>query len=78
MSATATEPKTVRLGSMEMISAPGMLAWAMNGYKFKRDRKNMVNVMKSWPGLTDDQWNKVLAGEIPHTIEGDVVVIALP
>lgn len=74
---TKTEQKTFRLGSNQMVSAPGILKWAMNGYKFKRDRKKMVNVMKSWPGLTDEQWGKVLAGEIPHTIEGDVVVITI-
>lgn len=74
---TTTEPKTFRLGSNQMVSAPGIIRWAINGYKFKRDRKKMVNVMKSWDGLTDAQWAKVLTGEIPHTIEGDVVVITI-
>lgn len=74
---TKTEPKTFRLGSNDMVSAPGIIKWAMNGYKFKRDRKKMVDVMKSWPGLTDAQWGKVLSGEVPHVIEGDVVVITI-
>jgi hypothetical protein len=61
-----------------MVNAPGMLRWAQNGFKFKRDRKKMRNVMKSWPAdLTDKEWDGVLEGTIPHTVEGDVVVITI-
>ena len=71
-------PKTVRLASTTMVNAPGILRWAQNGFKFKRDRKRMRDVMKSWEaGLTDKQWDGVLAGTIPHTVEGDVVVITI-
>lgn len=72
------EQRTVRLASTNMVSAPGILRWAMNGHKFKKDRKRMRDVMKSWPaGLTDKEWDGVLSGSIPHTIDGDVVVITL-
>lgn len=72
--------RTVALGSCEMVSAPGIMAWAINGYAFKRDRKAMINVMKSgWPdaGLTDKEWGKVLSREIPYRIEDGKVVIEL-
>jgi hypothetical protein len=71
--------RTIRLASTTMIHAPGILRWAMNGFKFPRDRKRMRDVMKSWEGsgLTDKQWDGVLAGTIPHTIDGDTVVITL-
>jgi hypothetical protein len=73
-----TKQRTFRLASTEMVHAPGLLRWAMNGAKFKKDRPKMRNVMKSWPtDLTDKEWDGVLLGTIPHTIEGDVVVITL-
>ena len=67
----------VALTSTEMVYAPGILRWAMNGYKFKRDRKVMIRVMQAWPGLTDAEWAGVLSGEIPHAVEGDKVMIEI-
>ena len=53
---TVKEPRTFRLASTNMVSAPGILRWAMNGHKFKRDRAKMRNVMKSWEtDLTDKE-----------------------
>lgn len=79
MTATATKPTTFALGSSPAVSAPGILKWAMNGYHFKRDRKNLVNVMKSgWDGLTDEQWHGVLSGKIAHVIEDETVLITVP
>lgn len=40
------QPKEYRLGSSPMISAPGVIAWAINGYAFPRDRKNMVRIIR--------------------------------
>lgn len=73
MSATATESKTYRLASTEMVSAPGLLRWAINGYKFKRDRKQMLDVMASWP-VPREALRKLLAEEVSYTVEGDVVI----
>jgi len=75
---TKTKARTFRLASTNMVNAPGILAWAMNGHKFKKDRKRMRDVMKSWPtDMTDAEWDGVLSGSIPHTIEGSVIVITL-
>jgi ribosome maturation factor RimP len=71
------KPRTVALTSNDMISAPGMLRWAMNGYRFQRDRNRMIKVMQAWPGLTRKEWQGVLSGTIPHTIEGEKVIIEL-
>jgi hypothetical protein len=71
------KPRTVALTSTEMVSAPGMLRWAMNGYRLKSQRKVMIKVMQAWPGLTRKEWHGVLSGTIPHTIEGDRVIIEL-
>lgn len=70
-------PRTVRLGSTEMVSAPGMLRWAMHGYRLKSQRNLMIKVMQAWRGLTRKEWHGVLSGTIPHTIEGDGVVISI-
>lgn len=72
-----TKTKQVALTSTSMIHAPGILAWAINGAKFKKDRAKMVKVMQSWPGLTVKEWEGVLDGTIPHTVEGDKVLITL-
>ena len=69
--------RTVALTSTEMVSAPGMLRWAINGYRFKQDRNTLIKVMQAWPGLTRQEWHGILSGTIPHTIEGDRVVIEL-
>lgn len=68
----------IRLTSNQMVNAAGVLAWAMNGYRFKRDQKAMVRVMQSWPGLTETEWRGVLSGKTPHKVEGDEVLIDLP
>ena len=72
---TTTEQQVFRLASTEMVHALGILRWAINGYKFKRDRKAMLSVVKAWPGPTDVQWDLVLSEKVPYTVEGDVVVL---
>jgi len=69
------KPRTVALTSTTMVHAPGILRWAMNGYRFKRDRNKMIKVIQCWTGLTRKEWHGVLSGTIPHTIEGDRVII---
>jgi hypothetical protein len=69
------------LESNPMLNTAGLLRWAMNGYKFKRDRKNLRRVfVESFrhPRLTDEVVDKLLSGELPHKIAGDKVVIELP
>jgi hypothetical protein len=69
MSATLVQPeqREVRLLSGPMISTPGILAWAINGYKFKKDRKNLLRVFVQGYGggnVPSDVYDKLLKGEI--------------
>lgn len=67
--------KTWRLQSAEMIDAPGMLRWAMNGYKFKKDRKQLLKTFfTGWPGPTEADYHGLLSGTIPHTIVDNCVI----
>ena len=57
------------LGSSPMIHTPGILRWAINGYAFKRDRKNILNVFTSgWPTVPVDALKAVLAKQLPVII----------
>ena len=69
------------LESTPMLNTAGLLRWAMNGYKFKRDRKKLRRVFVEGfphPRLTNDVVDKLLSGELPHKIAGENVVIELP
>ena len=66
----------VRLGSNPMFCTPGMLKWAINGYKFKRDRALLRKMFVEGfpnPQITVKQWSKVvhklLLGEIQYTVD---------
>ncbi|PWJ81514.1 hypothetical protein C7441_11046 [Pseudaminobacter salicylatoxidans] len=76
MSTTTTEaPKTYRLSSSPFLNAPGLIAWAKNGYKFERDRKNMIDVVcGTWGGLPRDAVEALLTGSIQQDLDGDTVV----
>ncbi len=72
------ELQTIRLLSSEMINTPGLLRWAMNGYKCKTDRKHMVRTFMDGYGLTEKAANDLLSGRTPHRIVGDVVEFDYP
>ena len=70
-----------RLGSAPMVNTPGLLTWAINGYKFKRDRKKLLNVFTSaWSNADNpknpskETFDKLLKQEIPYTVVDDAVV----
>ena len=68
--------KQYRLGSAEMISAPGLIKWAINGAHFESDRANMVNVVvKTW-GVPEDAATALLLQQVPYTIEDEAVVFS--
>ncbi|MGB3833773.1 MAG: hypothetical protein WA975_18130 [Mesorhizobium sp.] len=72
-------PKTYRLQSSPFLNAPGMIAWAKNGYKFERDRKNMIDVVCStWPTVSREAAAALLSEAAAATIDGDVVVFTEP
>lgn len=66
------------LPSTALFHTPGLLRWAINGYKFKRDRKKLLRVFtEGFSGdnaPTPDVWDKLLKGEIPWKEENECVV----
>jgi hypothetical protein len=69
MTATTVEPKQFVMMSVPMADAPSILRFAINGYKFKRDRKKMLNIVKSWEGPSDEVYRRLLNGEIEWTVD---------
>lgn len=70
--------RTFRMASSPGISSVGVLNWAMNAYKFKRDRKQMVMALsEGWRGPTDDDYHKLLSGEVPYKIDGETVEFSI-
>ena len=64
-----------RLGSNELVHAPGVVTWAINGYHFKRDRAVLRRVIvDGWPGVPDHAAHQLLSGAAPHHVDGDTVV----
>ena len=68
----------IRLTSNALCNTPGVLRWAMHGYKFKRDRKAMVAVFTEGYGLTEQCARDLLSGKTPHIIDVDAVVFEYP
>lgn len=68
--------KTYRLGSNEMINAPGMVAWAINGAHFAKDRPAMVRVIADGWNIPAEAARALLTGKVPHTIDGETVVFS--
>jgi hypothetical protein len=56
-----------------MVNTPGLLRWAINGYKFKRDRSNLLlTFVSGYQGEgapTPDVFDRLLKGEIAYTVE---------
>lgn len=70
---------TYRLTSTPLIHTPGVVAWAINGYAFKRDRPQLMQVMRSYPDLPDEAIDALLSKQVPYEIEdGDTVVFTYP
>lgn len=63
----------VRLNSSEMVGAPGLIAWAINGYAFKRDQKKLREVVGETWNLKDSVVHDLLSKKIPHQVVGSVV-----
>jgi hypothetical protein len=65
---------TYRLGSSPLVSAPGLVAWAKNGYSFPKDRKTMVRIISECWHIPAEAAKALLSGKAKHTIEDETVV----
>jgi hypothetical protein len=55
----------IRIKSTDMVNAPGMLRWCINGYRFETDRAAMLDIACAlMPGVSTDVVTLVLKGEI--------------
>jgi hypothetical protein len=66
--------KTYRLGSTEFVSAPGMVKWAINGAKFRKDRDAMIKVIAETWNVPRPAAFALVTGEVPFTLDGETVV----
>jgi hypothetical protein len=74
MNAVKSEPVTYKLLSCPLACTPGILRWAINGYKFKRDRKALLRVFTEGYGSDEgsppaEVFDRLLKGQIPYTVE---------
>lgn len=68
---------TYRLQSSPMIHTPGILAWAMNGYRFDKDRAQLLGVFTAaFPAIPSEDLHRLLSGETPHRVEGETVIFS--
>ncbi|WP_454287228.1 hypothetical protein [Rhizobium arsenicireducens] len=58
-----------RLGSSEVVYTPGFIAWAIRNH----DAGIQKIVADTW-SIPPDAAHALLSGQVPHQIEGDVVV----
>jgi len=69
--------KTYRLQSSNLVHTPGIIAWAINGYAFKKDRKRIREIVSSSyslpPAVTDD----LLSGNIKYFVENETVIFTV-
>jgi hypothetical protein len=72
---TPTTMNTYRLLSTPMVHTPGIVAWAINAYRFPKDRKVIRKVMESYPGLPAEIIDGLLSKVIPYKVEGETVII---
>jgi hypothetical protein len=70
------EPVEFRLTSTMMVNTPGLLAWGINGYKFKKDRKNILRIFtEGFPGPAPEAFDALLDGKLPYAVDEDNAVI---
>lgn len=66
--------KRYRMQSGPMVSAPGLVAWAINGYAFKRDRPQLEKIIGETWSLPLAAVRALLSKAVPFSIEGESVV----
>lgn len=67
-------PRTYRLGSNDAVSAPGMVAWAINGAAFEGDRPTIIKVVCDAWGIPEHAAQKLVTKAVPFTVEDETVV----
>ena len=66
--------KTYRLGSSPAVYAPGVIAWAINGAAFPKDRAAMIRVVHTAWNVPKVAARKLVTKQVTYTIEDETVV----
>lgn len=69
--------KTYRLKSAEFVNAAGLLRWAQNGARSKRDLPAMMRVFDAAYAIPKPTLRKLLTGKIKHKVEGEDVIFTV-
>jgi hypothetical protein len=57
-----------------MFFAPGIVAWAINGAQFKRDRKKMITVISGGWGIPIPAAEALVLKKVPYIVTEDDAV----
>lgn len=78
MSGVGNSGVTYRIGSSGLVYAPGIVAWAINGYAFEDDRPALLRVVSgTWSGIPVDIWERILTGQLEYQVDGETVVVTV-
>jgi hypothetical protein len=59
------------LGSNTHVCAPGIIQWAINGAKFKRDRRMLINVVASTWSIPASAAEQLVLEQVPYIVASD-------
>jgi hypothetical protein len=65
---------TYRLASADFVNAPGLIAWAINGYAFEKDRRVLRDIVSKTWGIPDEATDALLLKRVPFTVENGTVI----
>lgn len=69
---------TYRLGSSSAVYTPGVIAWAINGYQFDRDRAPLMAVVSGmFPQVPVEAIDRLLSKAVPYTVENETLVFTV-
>lgn len=63
--------KRYNLTSTPLVFTPGLVAWGVNGYHFKRDRKAIRKVFTEGYNLPDADAEALLSGKVPYVVNDE-------
>lgn len=74
---TENETTTYRLGSSEMVYAPGLVNWAMSGYWNKPDQPTLETVITSTWRIPVEAARALLSKAVKYELDGETVVFTV-
>lgn len=69
--------KTYRLKSTSLVHTPGIIAWAVNGAKFKKDRARIIELVSTSYSIPRPIVTKLLDEEIKYVVDNETVIFTV-